>query len=50
VKNYYVYIVANAWRTLYVGITNDLERRLFEHKTGIVPGFTNRYGLKRLVY
>ena len=36
--------------TLYVGVTSDLQRRAWEHRTGIVPGFTKRYGLKRLVY
>jgi putative endonuclease len=36
--------------TLYIGVTNDLSRRVEEHKTDAVPGFTSRYGLKRLVY
>jgi putative endonuclease len=36
--------------TLYVGVTNDIVRRAFEHRTGAVPGFTKRYGLRRLVY
>jgi putative endonuclease len=36
--------------TLYVGMTNDLVRRAFEHREGLVPGFTRRYGLKQLVY
>ncbi len=49
-RTYYVYIMANAVKTLYTGVTNDLERRVYEHKAGIVPGFTTRYGLKRLVY
>ena len=35
---------------LYVGVTNDLIRRVFEHRSGFVDGFTKRYGLKRLVY
>ena len=35
---------------LYVGVTNDLVRRVFEHRSGFVDGFTKRYGLKRLVY
>jgi putative endonuclease len=35
---------------LYVGVTSDLERRVVEHREGLVPGFTKRYGLKRLVY
>jgi putative endonuclease len=36
--------------TLYVGVTNDLIRRVFEHREGLVPGFTKRYGIKMLVY
>jgi putative endonuclease len=36
--------------TLYVGVTNNLIRRVFEHRSGMVPGFTKRYGVKRLVY
>lgn len=35
---------------LYVGVTNDLVRRVFEHRSGLIDGFTKRYGLKRLVY
>ena len=36
--------------TLYIGVTSDLARRTWEHRTGGVPGFTQRYGLKRLVW
>ena len=36
--------------TLYVGVTNDLVRRVYEHRNGLVPGFTKRYAVKRLVY
>ena len=36
--------------TLYIGVTNDLVRRVYEHQTRIVPGFTKRYGVHRLVY
>jgi putative endonuclease len=47
----YVYILASKPRgTLYVGVTNDLVRRVYEHKAGIVEGFTKRYGVHRLVY
>lgn len=49
--NYYVYIVTNKHRsTLYIGVTNDLERRVIEHKTGELAGFTQRYQLNRLVW
>lgn len=48
--NFYVYIVANEWRTIYVGVTDDLDRRMWEHWNKAVPGFTARYGLNRLVY
>src|SRR5215217_1362292 len=47
---YYVYIISSLRRTLYIGVTNNLERRVFEHKTGAVPGFTSRYRVTRLVY
>lgn len=48
---YYVYILASQRNgTLYIGVTNDLERRVFEHRQGIVDGFTKKYGVKRLVY
>jgi putative endonuclease len=48
---FWVYIVTNhPGGTLYVGVTNDLVRRAFEHREGIIPGFTKRYGLKSLVY
>ncbi len=49
-RDYYVYIMTNKSGTLYVGVTNDLERRVWEHKLGMVEGFTKRYGLTRLVY
>ena len=49
--NYYVYILAN-WnnRVLYVGVTNNLVRRLYEHKNKLVDGFTKRYNVHKLVY
>ncbi len=47
---YYVYIMTNKSRMLHVGVTNDLERRVFEHKMKLLPGFTNKYGLSKLVY
>jgi putative endonuclease len=49
--DYFVYILTNKPRgTLYVGITNDLVRRVYEHRESVVPGFSKRYGLKQLVY
>ena len=42
---YYVYILTNRTRTLYVGVTNDLERRMYEHKNKLVPGFTSKYNI-----
>jgi len=48
---YYVYMVASGRNgTIYVGVTNDLVRRIAEHKLGIVAGFTKRYAVKRLVW
>ena len=47
----YIYILTNRPNgVLYVGVTNDLVRRVFEHRSGFVDGFTKRHGLKRLVY
>jgi putative endonuclease len=48
---YYVYILASRRDgTLYVGVTNELARRVYEHKQGVVPGFTKKYGIHNLVY
>ena len=49
-KSYYVYILASISGTLYTGMTNDLERRVWEHKEGKTPGFTQKYKAKKLVY
>jgi putative endonuclease len=50
-KEYYVYILANKPNgTLYIGVTNDLARRVYEHKNGMVEGFTKQYEVHRLVY
>jgi putative endonuclease len=47
----YVYILASRiGGTLYIGVTNDLIRRVYEHRTGAVSGFTSEYGVYRLVY
>ncbi len=48
---YYVYLMANQpYGTLYVGVTNDLVRRSWEHREGVVEGFTKNFGLKTLVW
>ncbi len=49
-RRYYVYILASRSRTLYTGVTNHLIRRVYEHKQGLVGGFTYRYRIHRLVY
>lgn len=49
-KSYYVYIMTNRYATLYTGVTNDLLRRVWEHKQKLVPGFTKRYNIARLVH
>jgi putative endonuclease len=50
-KSYYVYILANKSNSvLYIGVTNNLERRLYEHKNKIIKGFTSKYNLQKLVY
>ncbi len=49
-KSYYVYILASLSGTLYIGITSNLHRRVFEHREGKIEGFTKRYGVHRLVY
>ena len=49
-RQYYVYIMTNRSRTLYIGVTNDLARRVYEHKSKSVEGFTKRYRMNRLVY
>ena len=49
-RQYYVYIMASSGRTLYVGVTNNLERRVMEHKQGQSGGFTSKYSVTKLVY
>ena len=49
-RTYYVYIMASRSRVLYTGVTNDLARRVYEHKRSLISGFTSRYHITRLVY
>src|SRR5712692_2606159 len=49
-KLYHVYILASRSRTLYTGVSNNLIRRIFEHREGLEQGFTSRYRIHRLVY
>jgi putative endonuclease len=50
-KSYYVYLLSN-WnnKVLYIGVTNDLERRIHEHRHKLIPGFTEKYNVSKLVY
>jgi len=49
-KEYYVYIMANSVHMTYVGVTNDLIRRVYEHKIGIIGGYTKKYHMNKLVF
>ena len=49
-KRYFVYVLTNRSGTLYIGMTNDLYRRMYEHKNKLIPGFTSKYNNERLVY
>ena len=49
-RDYYVYIVSNYSGTLYVGVTNDLERRVAQHRAKFLDGFTKKYNVTSLVY
>ena len=49
--NYYIYIITNKTeKVLYIGVTNNLERRIYEHKNKTVPGFTQKYNINKLIY
>jgi putative endonuclease len=49
--NYFIYIVTNKNKTvLYIGVTNDLQRRIYEHENGLTPGFTKKYNCHFLIY
>ncbi len=49
-KTYWVYILASRSNVLYVGVTNNLKYRVYQHRKKLVPGFTRRYNVTRLVY
>ncbi|MBU1032657.1 MAG: GIY-YIG nuclease family protein [Patescibacteria group bacterium] len=49
-RSYYVYIMTNQSRNLYIGVTNNLESRVFDHKENKIEGFTKRYNINQLVY
>ena len=49
-RQYYVYLMASYRGTLYTGVTNDLTRRVYEHRFKVVDGFTKRYNISKLVY
>jgi len=49
-KRYYVYIMTNKSKTLYTGVTSNLQRRVWEHKQKLVKGFTKKYNIDRLVF
>jgi putative endonuclease len=49
--SYYIYILTNSFNTvLYIGITNNIHRRIYEHKNKLVKGFTSKYNLRKVVY
>jgi len=49
-KQFYVYIMTNRSRTLYTGVTSNLERRVYEHQRKLIPGFTSKHNITMLVY
>lgn len=49
-KSYYVYIMSNQSGTLYVGMTNNIKRRVYQHKKHLIPGFAEKYNIKHLLY
>lgn len=50
IKSYFVYIIASKTGTLYIGVTNNLSRRIWEHKNKLVKGFTEKYNVNRLMF
>ena len=49
-KTYYIYIMASQSGTLYVGMTNDIKKRVYQHKNHLITGFTDKYNIDRLLY
>jgi putative endonuclease len=49
-KEYYVYILTNKSSTLYIGVTGNLQKRIWEHKNKVVEGFTKKYNIDKLIY
>jgi putative endonuclease len=49
-KEYYLYIMSNKRGTLYTGVTNNLEQRVYQHKKKLIDGFTRKYNVTQLVY
>jgi putative endonuclease len=49
-RTFYVYIMGSRLGVLYIGVTNNLERRVQEHREGLTPGFTKKYRVRRLLY
>ncbi len=49
-RQYYVYIMTNKSGTLYVGMTNNIRRRVYQHKNKLISGFTEKYNITRLIY
>lgn len=49
-KNYYIYFLTNKSNTLYIGVTNNLPKRIFQHKHRLINGFTSQYKLTKLIY
>ena len=49
-KDYYVYIMTNKSKNLYTGVSNNLTRRIYEHKNKLIEGFTKKYNIDKLVY
>jgi len=49
-NQYYIYIMTNKSGTLYVGMTNDIKKRVYEHKNKLIAGFTKKHNINRLIY